>query len=216
MNRSCFLSASAAFAISACATTTPPTPAALEFSPISACDEALSNVAAIDLTPEEETGSTVQFAAFAPESPCLARDEGPTPYAMFKMPTSGEVASLHVGSPLEPLRVVPSKIVTLDASLNEIRSFDPENLRQRGKSLSHLFRPQPDEAFVAIVADATQIGEHFSYIQIDESMDTPPPNLGNAYHGAGTLRRSVNVPFSMEGLVFVRVFFSAPDATPTT
>ena len=186
--------------LTACATSTPPPPATLTYSPSVTCSAQFDLTQAISLESEAPTAKNKKMSELNETSACMDDGEVQSPYALFKLPTATNLASVQAGAILDPNRVAAPRIVFLDGGGRTVRSIKSEDLRRRGNSLSVLVRPENNESYVAILIDTASIGDHFSYVT------NPEPDSDSAESSSFT------TPYSYYGRTFAKVFYSDPDA----
>ncbi|MCI4646293.1 MAG: hypothetical protein MRY64_16045 [Hyphomonadaceae bacterium] len=200
----------AALALAGCQLPTPP-PAALSFTPATACSERFQSAGATDLTPDAPTASIRRYFVVDTVAPCLVEAGQDLPYALFKLPTTGNPASANAGAIMAANRVFAAKIVTLDANLNEVRRFEHDVFLRRGSSLTHLFRPTDDEAYIAIMASPELVGGRYSMITGDLDSVTRTGQWERLFKDDEAYRNGLSSPYSYEGEVFVQVYFAEPE-----
>ena len=195
MKTSLKLALSSTVLLAACVTPPPPPEAAaLDFAPTAKCTDGFVQETAIDMTPEEPQGYTVRRGVLDNASACLTSDGAAVPYALYRLPSANNTASVQAGSIFEPARILGAHVHFLDADLRPTRSYGAGDMLHRGSTLSVLVRPRESEAYVAIVAD-----RELSYSAYDRSR----PEDGNG-------KANDRIPYSLLGRSFVRVYYYDP------
>jgi hypothetical protein len=201
----------AVFALASCVKAVPPAEAVLSFTPAQACASAISATGATALTPQKPAGQFAQSVNINAASPCYVDANGASAaYAIFALPMA-DAASVNAGAVLEPRRVLAPQVMTLDASLNPVRSFAADDFHHRGHSYSVLFRPTAAERYVVVATNTALVGNRFSYVSVDPSTVSPPARLA-PNTTAETYRERLGAAYSYEGQAFARVYFNAPAA----
>jgi hypothetical protein len=171
----------------------------------------------MSLTPEDPAASVAKIVKIDATTPCLKDGSGAQkPYAVFALPTAGEVASVNAGAVIESSRLFAPAVFTLGADNSIRRTFGQEALTRRGRTLSVLFRPVADERYVVIATDPAVVGQRMPLVSVDPASAEVPAHLtGKGGVDADTYRGGLSVPYSYEGQVFARVYFADP-GTPVS
>ena len=196
--------------LAACVTAAPLPEPVLAYAGQTSCSSAMSTALAADLTPKSPAGVSVKTAPVTAVTPCVTGAGAGQAYVVFALPSQGLVASVNAGAVIEAKRVLAPAVMTLDASGAVKRTFAGDDLARRGRTLSALFTPQPDERFVAVAVDPAAIGGRLSFVSVDpDAAPTPEhltPRLTPEVYRAG-----LGAAYSYEGEAFARVYFSDPN-----
>lgn len=199
-----------ALLLAGCVTAPPALPPVLQASAVGACTAAASTAGAVDLTPKAAAGTSEKIVTVSASSACLAGETAKQGYAVFALPTTGLVASLSAGAIIEPKRVLAPSVATLSGDGRVVRTFAKDDLQHRGRTVSVLFKPKPEERFVIVAADAASVGGQFKLVTVDPA--GADAQAHKAKHEAGLKIATVTAgaPYSFEGEAFARVYFADP------
>lgn len=187
------------FLLTACATTPPPE-ATTSYTSAKACSPWFDQTVAHNIAITEPVeGYFRTFTLPSADTPCLSIEGKERPYVLVRLPDIENLASLNLGSILESRRVFSPEVLLLKEDLTISRTLKDKALRHRGKTLSALVRPQPGEKYIAITGNPELIGQKFAFVV------TPEAEVPSDPHQAWQ-----HVPYSYEGTVFVRLYFSDP------
>lgn len=202
-----------AFSLGACVTATPAAPPVLQPTAQTACAPAISLATPTDLTPPKPAGSFEKIVAVTAAAPCLASSAGGRQgYAVFALPGAGKVASINAGAVIEPKRLLAASVFTAAADGHVVRAFPASELLHRGHTVSVLFTPQADERFVVVAADASLVGNAYSFVALDPANADSPAHKSSHADAVRFAPDLSAAPWSYEGNAFVRIYFADPAA----
>lgn len=187
-----------------CATAPAPLPAVLEYARQD-CHAAPDVSAAISLTPEKETNGHLVTTVVGPQTPCLTRAGGSTPYLVYALPADLDDKTVAVGGVLEAMRILSPDVSVLDASGRVTRTFAPSDYFYRGPVYSVQFRPREGDAFVLVASDPARVGRRYDAINVGTNTTTVYTGFGAANFTTG-VEASTSRMFSHEGAVQVIVY----------
>lgn len=187
-----------------CATATPPLAPVLEYARQDC--EALPDLStALSLTPEKETNGYTVATTIGPQTPCLIRAGGTSPYVVYALPTDLGDKTLAVGGMLESRRIMSADVSVLDASGQVTRTFTPADYFYRGPVYSVQFKPREGDAFVLVASDASRVGRRYDAIAVGTNTTTVSTGYATANFTTG-VESSTSRIFSHEGTVQVIVY----------
>lgn len=187
-----------------CATVEPPLPAVLEYARQD-CHSAPDVSTAISLTPEKETNGHLVTTVVGPQTHCLTRAGGPTPYVVYALPADLGDKTLAVGGMLEAMRILSPDVSVLDARGQVTRTFAPSDYFYRGPVYSVQFKPREGDVFVLVTSDPTRVGRRYDAINVGTNTTTIYTGYGAANFTTG-VEASTSRVFSHEGAVQVIVY----------
>ncbi|MGZ9114243.1 MAG: hypothetical protein ACXW3K_06425 [Brevundimonas sp.] len=187
-----------------CATIEPPLPAVLEYARQD-CHPAPDVSAAISLTPEKETNGHLVTTVVGPQTACLTRAGGPTPYVVYALPADLGDKTLAVGGVLEGMRILSPDVSVLNARGEVTRAFAPSDYFYRGPVYSVQFKPREGDAFVLVASDRTRVGRRYDAINVGTNTTMIYTGFGAANITTG-VEAATSRMFSHEGTVQVIVY----------
>lgn len=187
-----------------CATALPPLGPVLEYARQD-CQAVPDLSTALSLTPEKETNGFTVTTAIGPQTQCLIRPGGPTPYLVYALPTDLGDKTLAVGGILEARRIMSADVSVLDASGQVTRTFVPTDYFFRGPVYSVQFKPREGDAFVLVASDASRVGRRYDAITVGTNTTTVSTGYATANFTTG-VEASTSRTFSHEGTVQVIVY----------
>ncbi len=147
--------------VSACATT----PLAPVLASPSGCSSSLDLSDAISLTPEKPKKRFNVEVPIGAGSKCIRSADGSNDYyELFEIPEKTDKKTFTIGSVVEPLRIFPAKVSTLDADGNIMRTIDDSDMHFRSLLYSGQLRARDNEAYILVRSDSSKVGEAYESI----------------------------------------------------
>lgn len=188
----------------ACATAPAPLAPVLEYVRQD-CHTVPDVATAISLTPEKETNGHLVTTVIGPQTHCLQRASGATPYIIYALPTDLGDKTLAIGGILEQTRILSPDVSVLDARGQVTRTFPSSDYFYRGPVYSVQFRPREGDAFVMVTSDPARVGRRYDAINVGTNTTMVYTGFGATNFTTGR-EASTSRAFSHEGTIQVIVY----------
>lgn len=154
--------------LAGCVKSVPIAPATLTFARTD-CAAAPDIATAVSLMPEKDKKVWVVDRQMSASGPCLTQGGVSAPYMVFALPEAGRARVVELGAALDSGRVVSPRVVLLDETGAETRSFTRDQYMFRPGILSIQFVPQARERYALLTVDPEPIGQSHDTIVLGTS-----------------------------------------------